>query len=247
VITDGGPSVTAKRVAAHRLTYDRIPWQHGDPAADDALAADIAAGAEVPEGRMHRYLEVRTRFFDGIVVRALDRGTRQVVTGGAGYDGRALRYATPGVRWFEVDHPATQRDKVARLRRLGIATAQVIFVAADFNSGDLPELLRAAGLDAAAPALFLLEGVAVYLAPDVLERLLGEFRAVAAPGSELAVSMPVIGTTGGGSRFRESVAAVGEPVMSRFEPAEAVELLARCGWRVEARDSAGLLAAEAVP
>lgn len=245
MITDGGPSVTAKRVAAHRLTYDRIPWRHGDPAADDALAADIASGAEVPEGRMHRYLEVRTRFFDGIVVRALDRGTRQVVTGGAGYDGRALRYATPGVHWFEVDHPATQRDKVARLRRLGIATDQVIFVAADFNSGDLPELLRAAGLDPTAATLFLLEGVAVYLAPDVLERLLGEFRAVAASGSELAVSMPLIGTDRAGSRFREAVAAVGEPVMSRFEPAEAVELLVRCGWRVEASDSAGLLAAHA--
>ena len=151
------------------------------------------------------------------------------------------------MRWFEVDHPATQRDKVSRLRRLGIATDRVIFVAADFNSGDVPGLLRAAGLDPAGPALFLLEGVAVYLAPDVLERLLGEFRAVAAPGSELAISMPVIGTAGAGSRFREAVAAVGEPVLSRFEPAEAAELLARCGWLVEVRDSGGLLAAEAGP
>jgi methyltransferase (TIGR00027 family) len=237
--------MTARRVAAHRLTFDRIPWRHGDPAADDALAADVAAGGEVAESRMRQYLGVRTRFFDGIVVGALDGGTRQVVTGGAGYDGRALRYATPGVRWFEVDHPATQRDKVSRLRRLGIATGQVVFVAADFNSGDVPELLRAAGLDPASPTLFLLEGVAVYLAPDVLERLLGEFRAVAAPGSELAISMPVIGTAGAGSRFREAVAALGEPVLSRFEPDEAVELLARCGWRVEVTESAGLMAARA--
>ena len=50
------------------------------------------------------------------------------------------------------------------------------FVAADFNSDDVPGPLRAAGLDPAAATLFLLEGVAVYLAPDVLERLLGEFR-----------------------------------------------------------------------
>ncbi|HXL91875.1 MAG TPA: SAM-dependent methyltransferase [Streptosporangiaceae bacterium] len=255
MIADGGPSVTARRVAAHRLAYDRIPWRHGDPAADDALTADVAAGVDVSQGGMHRYLGARTTFFDSIVVGALDRGIRQIVTGGAGYDGRALRYATPGVRWFEVDHPATQRDKVSRLRRLGIATDPVSFVAADFNSDDVPGPLRAAGLDPAAATLFLLEGVAVYLAPDVLERLLGEFRTVAEQGSTLAISMPLTGTARAGPRFREAVASMGEPALSRFEPAEAEDLLARCGWRVAASDPAaagktravGLLTAHAGP
>jgi O-methyltransferase involved in polyketide biosynthesis len=95
VIADGGPSVTARRVAAHRLGYDRIPWRHGDPAADDALAADVADGLDVSQGAMHQYLGARTMFFDRIVVHALDRGIRQIVIGGAGYDGRALRCATP--------------------------------------------------------------------------------------------------------------------------------------------------------
>ena len=49
----------------------------------------------------------------------------KVIIVGAGYDGRAIRYARPGVRWFEVDHPATQRDKLERLERLGIAVAHV--------------------------------------------------------------------------------------------------------------------------
>jgi methyltransferase (TIGR00027 family) len=231
VIADGGPSVTARRVAAHRLGYDRIPWRHGDPAADDALAADVADGLDVSQGAMHQYLGARTMFFDRIVVHALDRGTRQIVIGGAGYDGRALRYAAPGVRWFEVDHPATQRDKLARLRRLGIAADQVTFVAADFNSDQVSRLLPAAGLDPAVATLFLLEGVAVYLAPDVLARLLGEFRAVAARESRLAISMPLTGNPGAGSRLREAVASMGEPALSRFEPAEAEALLARCGWR----------------
>jgi methyltransferase (TIGR00027 family) len=239
VIADSGPSVTARRVAAHRLAYDRVPWAHGDPAADDALAADLAAGIDVNHGEMHRYLGARTAFFDRIVVRALDGGTQQIVIGGAGYDGRALRYATPGVRWFEVDHPATQQDKVSRLQRLGIATDRVSFVAADFNSGNLPELLQAAGLDPAAATLFLLEGVAVYLTADALERLLGEFRTVAAPGSTLAISMPLTGTARAGPRFREAVASLGEPALSRFEPAEAEDLLVRCGWRVAVSDSAG--------
>ena len=35
-VKPGQVSVTAQRVAAHRLTFDRIPAPYGDPAADDA-------------------------------------------------------------------------------------------------------------------------------------------------------------------------------------------------------------------
>jgi len=117
----GQASVTAQRVAAHRLTFDRLPAPYGDPGADDALATDVAAAASAAPGPMREYLRARTRFFDGVVTRALGRGCTQVVTGAAGYDGRSLRYAKPGVLWFEVDHPATQNDKRARLDRLGSA------------------------------------------------------------------------------------------------------------------------------
>src|SRR6266567_2928546 len=120
---DGGPSVTARRVAARRLGFARVATDYGDPAADEALSADVAAGQVVPANRMHDYLAARTSFFDRTVVGAIDRGVQQVVVGAAGYDGRAFRYAKPGVRWFEVDHPATQRDKLERLERLGITSA----------------------------------------------------------------------------------------------------------------------------
>src|SRR5580704_11777493 len=118
---EGGPSVTASRVAAHRLGFARAATDYGDPAADEALAADVAAGRAAPANRMHDYLAARTSFFDRTVVSALDRGVRQVVVGAAGYDGRAFRYAKPGVHWYEVDHPATQRDKQERLARLHLA------------------------------------------------------------------------------------------------------------------------------
>src|SRR4029077_13971917 len=115
---DGGPSQTARRVAAHRLDFTRVPADYGDPAADEALAVDVAAGRQAPASRMHDYLAVRTAFFDRGVTGALGRTVAQVVVGAAGYDGHAFRYAKPGVRWFEVDHPATQRDKLRRLERL---------------------------------------------------------------------------------------------------------------------------------
>jgi len=235
--------MTARRVSAHRLDYPRLPWPSGHPEAEDALAADVAGSITVPHGRMHEYLRVRTAFFDRFVVTGLDAGARQVVVGGAGYDGRSLRYAAPGVRWFELDHPATQRDKLDRLRRLGMASAAtdagVRFVSADFTADPVGQLLLQAGYDAEVPALFLVEGVAVYLPPDVLADLLGQFRAIAASGSTLAISMPVTRTFSAGSRFSTSVSSMGEPALSRFEPAQAQALLARTGWQLVPPGTAG--------
>src|SRR6185437_2467723 len=233
---DGGPSQTARRVAAHRLDFTRIPADYGDPAADHALAVDVAAGRQAPASRMHDYLAVRTAFFDRVVTRALGRAVAQVVVGAAGYDGRAFRYAKPGVRWFEVDHPATQRDKLRRLERLGIDASHVRFVEADFTRDPVAGRLRAAGLDPDAPSLFLLEGVAVYLEPAVLEDLLGQFRQVAAPGSSLAISVSLSRPRGDSARarFQATVAALGEPARSTFEAAEATALLARTGWPLAA-------------
>jgi hypothetical protein len=163
-----GPSITARRVAAYRLGFTRVPAPYGDAAADETLAADVAAGQEPAAGRMREYLEARTRFFDRLVVGAIGRGVRQIVVGAAGYDGRALRYARSGVRWFEVDHPATQRDKRDRLARLGLDAGQVQFVEADFTRDPIAERLTAAGLNPGQVSLFLLEGVAVYLESAVL-------------------------------------------------------------------------------
>jgi len=237
----GGPSQTARWVAAHRLDFTRVPAGYGDPAADHALAVDVAAGRQAPANRMHDYLAARTAFFDRTVTGALGRGVTQVVVGAAGYDGRAFRYAKLGVRWFEVDHPATQRDKLERLERLGIDASHVRFVEADFTRDPVAGRLRAAGLDPDAPSLFLLEGVAVYLEPAVLEDVLRQFREVAAPGSSLAISVSLSRPRGDAARarFQATVAALGEPARSTFEAAEAEALLARTGWPLAAENGAG--------
>ena len=240
---DGQASVTAQRVAAQRLTFVRVPAGYGDPAADDALARDVAAAVSPAPGPMRDYLRARTGFFDRVVTGALARGCAQVVVGAAGYDGRALRYAKPGVRWFELDHPATQRDKLARLRRLGIGTGHIRFVAAEFGADDVAGLLVSAGLAPGQPGLFLLEGVAVYLDLPVLRTLLAQLRQVAAHGSELAISLSI--DTGSAERaarraaFQAAVAAVGEPARSVLEPGDAPALLAAAGWRTVAEPPEG--------
>jgi methyltransferase (TIGR00027 family) len=238
-LASGGPSITARRVAAYRLGFTRVPAPYGDAAADEALAADVAAGWEPAAGRMREYLQARTRFFDRVVTGAIDRGVRQIVVGAAGYDGRALRYARSGVRWFEVDHPATQRDKRERLARLGLDAGQVRFVEADFTRDPIAEQLTAAGLNPGQPSVFMLEGVVVYLEPAVLHRVLTEFRQVARAGSRLTISVSTSGAQGEArSRFRATVAALGEPARSTLEAGQAIEVLARAGWQVVAGDDA---------
>jgi methyltransferase (TIGR00027 family) len=249
-VKEGTASYTARSVAARRLEYDRVAAPYGDPAADEALTSDVADGLTPARGRMHEYVRARTAFFDRVVVASIDRGVTQVVIGGAGYDGRAFRYAKPGVRWFEVDHPATQADKLERIARLGLATSQLSFIPADFTADPVAEPLLAAGLDPARPALFLFEGVVVYLEQPVTERVLTEFREVTPVGSPLAISVSTRGTTAEArARFAERVAEIGEPARTVITSDEATGLLSAAGWKTrevsDRQRSAGLLLAHA--
>jgi methyltransferase (TIGR00027 family) len=251
----GEASETARRVAAHRLTFERVPAPYGDPEADERLARDVAGSVNVAgtTDGMVSYLAARTTFFDRVVFGALERGGQQVVIAAAGYDGRSLRYAKPGVRWFEVDHPDTQTDKLARLERLGIETGHVTFVPADFAIDQVGPTLATAGLDPGAPTVFLCEGVAIYLEPTVLEALMRELRSVAAAGSRLAISLSM--TTNAAAEtvrrtaFRAAVAAMGEPARTVLSPEAVEQLLATTGWSLTPSGSdrarlAGLLVLE---
>ncbi len=242
---DGEPSRTARNVAAYRLGFERLPAPFGDPDADDRLARDVAAGDQFkPDERIARYLRMRTAFFDRVVLNGLERGSTQVAVIGAGYDGRALRYAKPGVRWFEVDHPATQRDKRRRLARLAITTPEVAFVAADFVSDDVAAGLTGAGFEPDAPSLLLCEGVAVYLEPAVLVGLLEQLRSIATAGTRLAMSAGIPGAhPARREQFAARLAGLGEP--AALAGADVETLLTTARWRAaelsERAQRAGML------
>ncbi|MBW1762713.1 MAG: class I SAM-dependent methyltransferase [Deltaproteobacteria bacterium] len=102
------------------------------------------------------------------MTRALDRGVRQVVVLGAGLDTRAARLAREGVRFFEVDQPASQVDKCERLSRFDAYPMDAAtFVPCDFERDDFVQLLEAAGLDGGSPVCFVWEGVIYPVAPGV--------------------------------------------------------------------------------
>jgi methyltransferase (TIGR00027 family) len=231
-----GPSATARRVAAYRLDFERLAAPFGDPAADDALGRDVAGetdgtGSEV----MARYLRARTAFFDRVVVNAIERGVTQIVNLGAGYDGRSLRYAKPGVRWWEIDRADTQADKLARLGRLNLGAGQVTFVPRDLAEGGLAEALRAAGYEPEAAGLFVCEGVAAYLDDSVLERLLRDTRALATAGTRLALSVGAAPASDAHAerreRIRAAAARLGEPAVGSVTARDAAALLAASRWR----------------
>ena len=229
-----GASQTARRVAAYRLGFDRLAASaSGDPDAEDRLAADVAAGITVDRSsRMGRYLQARTAFFDRVTVDALSRQVTQIVVIGAGYDGRALRYRAPGVRWWEIDRPPTQNDKRARLARLGVAIDHVTFLGVDLAEGRLATGLVGTGFDPDAAALYSAEGLVSYIDADTLRVVLGELRSLAAPGTRFALSLRRSGT-GPAERARldATVAALGEPAVGAVTAENADVVLSECGWR----------------
>jgi methyltransferase (TIGR00027 family) len=232
----GRPSATAQRVAAQRLTFQRLAAPFGDPSADDRLARDVAGEIDGPPvGILTRYLRHRTAFVDRAVVRAIEAGTTQLVVVGAGYDGRALRYARADVTWFEVDHPDTQEDKRRRLDALGITRTGIVFVPTDFTTGGPSAALAGAGHHPDRPSLLVCEGVAVYLDPGDLAALLDDLRTVAAPASRLVLTLSADGSDPGTllrrQAFEAGVAALGEPARNRMTAQDAAPLLEAAGWR----------------
>ena len=127
----------------------------------------------------------RVTFFDSSGDRFLP-GIDQFVILGAGFDTRPYRLPPDTqVRSFEVDAPKTQAVKRDMLDKAGVDARQVTFVPADFEAEDWLAKLIAAGFDTARPALFLWEGVTLYLDREAVEDTLRKV-ASCAKGSLLA-------------------------------------------------------------
>jgi methyltransferase (TIGR00027 family) len=180
------------------------------------------------------FLGARTRFFDDAVTAAITAGIGQVVIIGAGYDARAWRLADPRARWFEVDHPATQRDKRRRA-----PAGDVTYVPCDLQHDDLKEVLVGAGFAPDQPAVFIVEGLTMYLAEPETERLFVTLGRLGCEGSRLAANFtgPGGGSVGLASRvvarlIRASWWLSGERMTHWGSPAAVAPLLERTGWRL---------------
>ncbi len=113
------------------------------------------------------YLAARTRFYDEAIRSALGGGVAQVVIVAAGFDSRAWRLAAPGVRFFEIDLPATQALKRERAPGPG-----PVYVPVDLERDDLSNALRSAGHRIDHPTVFVAEGVLMYLSEQRVRAVL---------------------------------------------------------------------------
>jgi len=218
------PSASARHVALVRARLERTHTPDGDLRGEELLHASLAAD-DTP---FARFLAARTEFFDTELLDALRAGISQVVILGAGYDGRSLRFKSPGVRFVEVDLPATQADKMRRLHTLDISTGHIDFAAADLTAERVPDVLSDTAYNPLIPAVFVCEGVLLYLPRDAVTRVLTGIRSGATAGSVLLVSFAI-----GGPRPRSEPLwrkTSGERRQSFYTPAEAASLLRRCGW-----------------
>jgi methyltransferase (TIGR00027 family) len=180
-------SRTAQRVAAIRAGFERPSTPEGNDDAQRLLCRGMSASVRAPWLRPH--LLARTRFFDEATLAAISRGVAQVVILGAGYDDRALRFRAPGVRLFELDHPATQADKRRRLIAGGLLTDGPELIAADFKHEDVGALLERGGHTAGRDTLFICEGLLVYFDGPAIVTLLAALAARASPASILVASL----------------------------------------------------------
>jgi methyltransferase (TIGR00027 family) len=168
----GQASRTALGAAGHRAAHQVL--EHGrifaDPLALRILGAEAEQAIEEAEREPARrglrlFIAVRTRFAEDALAAAIARGATQLVVLGAGLDTYAYRAELGDrLRIFEVDHPATQAWKRARLTDAGIAIPDALtYAPVDFEREGLAEGLAGAGFDPARRTFFTWLGVTPYL------------------------------------------------------------------------------------
>jgi len=167
---------------------------------------------------------------------AIAGGATQLVILGAGYDGRAWRLSElSGVRVFEVDHPATQGQKRARVAELPPAVGTVHFVSIDFEREALGTVLDRAGHDPSSPTCWIWEGVVMYLTREAMHSTLASVADRSAHGSTLIVSYHS-GRRGFFARLVYRL--IGEPQISAWTREEMAADLESAGFVV--REDSGM-------
>jgi methyltransferase (TIGR00027 family) len=128
---------------------------------------------------------------------ALRNGTTQVVVVGAGFDPLSLELLLnfPVAEFWEIDHPATQRQKVRALPKIG--TERLHFVAVDLSTIGLDtEGLIKSNFDPTQRTFWIAEGLLMYLRPEKVSSLVRTSSSLSTPGSQVAFTFMEKGSDG---------------------------------------------------
>jgi methyltransferase (TIGR00027 family) len=238
-------TTTASKTALMVCAYRARATAWTKPLFRDPWAAAIAGSEGEAIARsldktfppMELWLALRVAYLDRVVGLAVDAlSFRQIVILGAGYDTRAARLARAGVRFFEVDHPATQaakRERLASLDRYPIDAAT--YTTCNFEREDPIDRLIATGFDAREPALVIWEGVVPYLTESAIRVTASRLASGLEPRSLIAFDFVGKKFAAGESKAeqdrhtRDYVGDLGEPI--RYGSDDVLPLLYECGFR----------------
>jgi len=148
----GGPLLLAHRISGYVPKAFRYPFE-------GEITLQNQGGA-------------RQTFYDRMIQQYTPEMAQFVILG-AGYDTRALNLPKDApVQSFEIDTPATIAGKRETLAKAGLDTTGVVLVAADFETEDWLTKLIENGFDPGKTALFIWEGVTMYLDRAAVEETL---------------------------------------------------------------------------
>ncbi|HEX7685783.1 MAG TPA: class I SAM-dependent methyltransferase [Trinickia sp.] len=239
-------SKTAEYVARHRAAHQVLdaPTILDDPFAlivtDSgfvrALQADPAGGNRLLAPGRRAFLAARCRYAEDLLARAVRQGCGQYVVLGAGFDTFCLRSRDRALRVFEIDHPATQAVKLARLHDAGIGIPdRTSFHAADFTRKSLTEILSEAGVDREQRIFVSWLGVAQYLPRETILDALADISAFSTH-VEIVFDYTLHYDLQSDEQrsvfdiFRRMAELAAEPFLSMFTPDEIVHLCGAAGF-----------------
>ena len=127
---------------------------------------------------------LRKKCIAGLVRSALINGATQVVIIGAGFDPLSfeLHQEFPSVQFWEIDHPATQRHKVRIFSKIG--ADRLHFVAMDLSATAFDsEVLIKNSFDPTQRAVWIAEGLLMYLTLERVSSLMRTLKSLSANGS----------------------------------------------------------------
>ena len=208
----------------------------------DALFSKVLVRKLMPITTQHL---TRARFAEDCLEEAVQRGVTQYVILGAGFDSFAFRRSDLDLTVFEVDLAATIDLKRERLRAAGMAQPDSLrFVPVDFEKDDLRTELVDSGLDTARASFFNWMGVSYYLTESAILDTLARLAEIGGPGAEVVLDYLIAAACvppedrGLFDAMMAFVGKRGEPMVSRFDPAEAATVLNPRGlWEVVRNES----------
>ncbi|HVO67890.1 MAG TPA: SAM-dependent methyltransferase [Syntrophales bacterium] len=158
------------------------------------------------------YANARAKHGDAILTDALKNGTTQVIILGAGYASHAYRFhgAAPDVKFFEVDLPEIQVDKIKKVNEIfGKLPDWVTYCPIDFQTQTLEIELKKAGYDESKKSHFIWEGVTYFIGAAAVGSTLQFIADHSAPGSSVVFDYLLRPVIEGDFRYYGASMAVG--------------------------------------